>query len=91
MAILIDQQIIDNQHPIQRIPNARNAQGFAAVQIVLINRHMVFLLLRLHHIPCADQLGIRRDEILTNAVWEILLHQQAIRSVRNAEAFHQQR
>ena len=55
MAILVDQQTIHNAHLIQRISSARNAQVLAAVQIALINRYMVLLLLRLHHMPRADQ------------------------------------
>ena len=91
MPVLIDDQIIQDQHPIQRLLHSRNPQRLTAVQIMPVYRNMIWLPTSPHDVPGADQLRIRRDKIVAYAVGISAFHQQPIGNMRNIQPFHQSR
>ena len=49
--VLIDDQVVHRNHLLHRLPDARDTQGIAAVQIALVDRDMIGLLPCLHERP----------------------------------------
>ena len=86
--VLIHNKVIQHQHSVKAVPDTGDALFLAAVQIVLINRNMVGLRLGLHDVPRCHKLCVRGNEVLTYAVWIVLLHGQGIGHMGNPQALH---
>ncbi|MPN42251.1 hypothetical protein SDC9_189807 [bioreactor metagenome] len=54
MPVFISNQVIQHHHLVEGFLHTKDTKLFAAIKVMLINRHMVRLFLRLHHIPCRD-------------------------------------
>ena len=86
--VLVDDQVVQYDHPVHGLPDAGNIKGFTAVQIMLIDRDMIGPLYRLHDIPRWDQLGFRGDKVLTYAVRVVLLDRQSIGYMWDTQTLH---
>ena len=91
MPIFVGDDIIKDDHPIEAWHNIRRTQRLAAIHKMLIDRGAVFLFLCLHNPPCADQLGIRCDEVLAHTVRSVLFPHYCVGDMIDAQPFHDPR
>ncbi|MNN62676.1 hypothetical protein D3C81_1780010 [compost metagenome] len=88
MPILIGDQIIHDDHPVQGLYNTGNAQCLATIQVMLIHRNMIGLRPGLHHIPGRNQFCLRCDKIFTDAIGVLLLHYQLVGNMLDSQPVH---
>ena len=86
--VLVDDQVIQHDHPVHSLPDTGNAKGLTAIQVVLIDRDMIGPFCRLHDIPRRDQLGFRGDKVFAHAVRVVLLDRQRIGYMGDAQTLH---
>lgn len=83
--VLVGDEIVQHHHLVQGVGHVGDTQLFAAVAVVLVDGSLVVLLMGLHHPPGGDQLCVRGDEILTNAVREALVPDHCVGNVGNSQ------
>ena len=87
MPVFVCNDVIDHDHLIQCRYHIY-AKFQTAIHIMLIYGYIVFFLTGLKDSPCTDKVHIFCNKILTYTVWHVIVPQDRVGNVRDAQFLH---
>ena len=90
MAVLIEDEVVQNDHLVYCVLDILDAKGLTAVEIVPVQGSAVVPFHGAHDAPCADEFCIRGDEILTHTVRHTFIPEQGIGNMGNTQVLRDQ-
>ena len=90
VSVLVGYNKINHNHLIDFINNILNAQKFATVNIMLINRQVIRFRIPLQNFPSCNKFRISWNKIFAHAVWLFVINNNGITDMVYIQFIHNQ-